>query len=70
MLPQLFNSGNIDGAEDEPNSEKELVRILLAELERLLIHANIRVSFFSFFPISCIHINLILFVVSKHNLSS
>lgn len=42
MLPQMFNSGNKDGAEDDPNSEKELIRNLLAELERLLIHANIR----------------------------
>lgn len=42
MLPQMFNSGNKDGAEDDPNSEKELIRNLLAELEWLLIHANIR----------------------------
>lgn len=42
MLPQMFNSGIKDGVEDDPNSEKELIRILLAELERLLIHAKIR----------------------------
>lgn len=70
MLPQMFNSGNKDGVEDDPNSEKELITILLAELERLLIHANIRVSFLGFFSVSCIHINVIRFVFSKYHLYS
>lgn len=45
LLPQVFNSQNTD-SEDESghDSSKAVIKEVLLELERLLIHANIPVS--------------------------
>ena len=46
LLPQMFNLGNREAATEGKYQirEKELMKTVLAELERLLIHANIPVS--------------------------
>lgn len=62
LLPQIFSSENKDSVEGDHNSGKELIRNLLVELERLLIHANIRVSGISIFLIFCIHMILIAII--------